>query len=87
MLANYQDVHKTMIRAIVDGKINSQDFIANEVERLRWPIDPQRVPVFCMYRLVMKQGRYNFISWAIPGVMKRLKAKWVEVFVYEPVLT
>ena len=80
LLANYQDVPNNLIRAIVDANTTRKDFIADDVL--------QRQPkVVGIYRLVMKQGSDNFRASAIQGVMKRLKAKGVEVLVYEPVLS
>ncbi len=79
LLANYEKVPQTLIRAIVDSNSVRKDYIAEEIIRL----EPDVVGV---YRLVMKQGSDNFRSSAIQGVMKRLKAKGIEVVVYEPTL-
>ncbi len=79
LLANYQDVPQNLIRAIVDANTTRKDFIANEILRRR----PRTVGI---YRLIMKAGSQNFRASSIQGVMKRVKAKGIEVFVYEPVL-
>ncbi len=79
LLANYQDVPQSLIRAIVDSNTTRKDFIADQIL--------QRNPeVVGIYRLVMKSGSDNFRVSAIQGVMKRIKAKGVEVVVYEPAL-
>jgi len=80
LLANYQDVPNNIIKAIVDSNTTRKDFIAEQVIKK----NPQVVGI---YRLVMKQGSDNFRASAIQGVMKRIKAKGIEVVVYEPVLT
>jgi len=80
LLANYQDVPSNMIEAIVKANTTRKDFIANSILS-------SKPKVVGIYRLVMKSGSDNFRSSAIQGVMKRIKAKGVEVVVYEPVLT
>lgn len=80
LLANYQDVPQSLIAAIVDANTTRKDFIADQVIKRQ----PKTVGI---YRLVMKQGSDNFRASAIQGVMKRIKAKGIEVVVYEPVLT
>ncbi len=87
LLANYADVPSNLVRAIVDANRTRKDFIADRIiERL--PKDEYGYPSgkVGIYRLVMKQGSDNFRSSAIQGIMKRLKAKGIEVIVYEPSL-
>jgi UDPglucose 6-dehydrogenase len=79
LLANYRDVPQNLIDAIVESNTTRKDFIANSVLKL----NPKVVGV---YRLVMKAGSDNFRASSIQGIMKRLKAKGVEVIVYEPAL-
>lgn len=80
LLANYQDIPQNLIRAIVESNSTRKDFIADSIIRLR----PSVVGV---YRLIMKSGSDNFRSSSIQGIMKRIKAKGIEVVVYEPSLT
>jgi UDPglucose 6-dehydrogenase len=80
LLANFQDVPQNMIRAIVDANTTRKDFIADQ-------IIAQRPDVVGVHRLIMKQGSDNFRASAIQGIMKRIKAKGIEVVIYEPVLT
>jgi UDPglucose 6-dehydrogenase len=86
LLANYRDVPQNLIHAIVEANTTRKDFIANEVVRLCQVDGSDKVPVVGIHRLVMKQGSDNFRASAIQGVMKRIKAKGVEVIVYEPSL-
>ncbi|WP_429080616.1 nucleotide sugar dehydrogenase [Aeromonas bivalvium] len=79
LLANYQDVPQSLIRAIVDANTTRKDFVADDILR-------RRPKVVGIHRLIMKAGSDNFRASSIQGVMKRLKAKGVEVIVYEPVL-
>ncbi|OOE93449.1 UDP-glucose 6-dehydrogenase [Salinivibrio sp. AR647] len=79
LLANYQDVPNNIIQAIVDANTTRKDFIANAVIAKK----PEVVGV---YRLVMKSGSDNFRASAIQGIMKRIKAKGIDVVVYEPAL-
>ena len=75
--ANYKDVPCNMISAIVEANSTRKDFIADSILKR----NPQKVGI---YRLVMKAGSDNFRSSAIQGIMKRIKAKGVEVIIYEP---
>ncbi|RUO45144.1 nucleotide sugar dehydrogenase [Idiomarina aquatica] len=79
LLANYEDVPQTLIKAIVEANRTRKDFIANSILA-------RKPEVVGIYRLVMKTGSDNFRASAVQGVMKRLKAKGIEVIVYEPVL-
>ncbi len=79
LLANFDDVPNNIIRAIVDSNTTRKDFIADSILR-------RNPKVVGIYRLVMKTGSDNFRASAIQGVMKRIKAKGIEVVVYEPVL-
>ncbi len=75
--ANYKDVPHNLISAIVDSNTTRKDFIANCIISLK----PEVVGI---YRLVMKEGSDNFRSSSIQGIMKRIKAKGIEVVIYEP---
>ncbi len=79
LLANYNQVPNTLIRAIVDSNTTRKDFIADAIIK-------RKPKVVGVYRLIMKAGSDNFRASAIQGVMKRIKAKGIEVVVYEPVL-
>ena len=79
LLANYTNVPCNLIRAIVDSNTTRKDFVAESILK-------RNPKVVGIYRLVMKSGSDNFRASAIQGVMKRIKAKGVEVVVYEPVL-
>ena len=79
LLANYASVPQTLIRAIVRANSTRKDFIAEDVLRRQ----PQTVGI---YRLVMKAGSDNWRASSVQGVMKRLKAKGVQVIVYEPAM-
>jgi UDPglucose 6-dehydrogenase len=84
LLANYRDVPQNLIHAIVDANTTRKDFIAAEVVRLCKANSHDRPPTVGIYRLTMKQGSDNFRTSAIQGVMRSIKAKGVEVIVYEP---
>ncbi|MER5102651.1 nucleotide sugar dehydrogenase [Morganella morganii] len=79
LLANYDDVPNNLINAIVESNRTRKDFISDAIIAKA----PRKVGV---YRLVMKTGSDNFRASAVQGVMKRIKAKGIEVIVYEPVL-
>jgi len=79
LLANYQDVPQSLISAIIQSNATRKDFIAEQVLAKQ----PKRVGI---YRLVMKAGSDNFRQSAIQGIMKRLKAKGIDIVIYEPVL-
>ncbi|MFW3355545.1 nucleotide sugar dehydrogenase [Aliarcobacter butzleri] len=79
LLANYSEVPSNLIEAIVKSNSTRKDFIADSIIRK----NPKIVGI---YRLVMKTGSDNFRSSAIQGIMKRIKAKGIEVVIYEPVL-
>ncbi|MFV1874445.1 nucleotide sugar dehydrogenase [Nioella sp.] len=79
LLANYSDVPQNLIKAVVEANRTRKDFIAEQIIRK----SPECVGI---YRLVMKQGSDNFRQSSIQGVMKRLKAKGIEIIVYEPAL-
>ncbi|MCH2163640.1 MAG: nucleotide sugar dehydrogenase [Marinovum sp.] len=79
LLANYNHVPQNLIRAIVDANRTRKDFLSDQI-LMRGP------KVVGIYRLVMKAGSDNFRQSSVQGIMKRLKAKGVDVIVYEPVL-
>lgn len=80
LLANYKDVPNSIIAAIVDANTTRKDFIANSIIVK----NPKTVGV---YRLIMKTGSDNFRASAVQGIMKRIKAKGIDVVIYEPELT
>ncbi len=79
LLANYRDVPQNLIHAIVDSNTTRKDFIADEIIR-------RKPKIVGIYRLIMKVGSDNFRASSIQGIMKRIKAKGIEVIVYEPAL-
>jgi UDPglucose 6-dehydrogenase len=80
LLANYDSIPQNIIRAIVDANATRKDFVADVIIKTK----PKIVGV---YRLVMKAGSDNFRQSSIQGIMKRIKAKGIEVVVYEPEFT
>lgn len=79
LLANYDEVPNNMIQAIVDANRTRKDFIAEQILK-------RKPKVVGVYRLIMKTGSDNFRASAMQGVMKRIKAKGIEVVVFEPAL-
>ncbi len=77
LLANYEKVPQTLIKAIVDSNTTRKDFVAEQILK-------QKPAVVGFYGLAMKQGSDNFRFSAIQGIMKRIKAKGIEVIIYEP---
>ncbi|MDA8957333.1 nucleotide sugar dehydrogenase [Gammaproteobacteria bacterium] len=77
LLANYAQVPQTLIQAIVSSNLIRKDLLANEILK-------KNPSVVGLYRLVMKEGSDNFRTSAIQGIMKRIKAKGIEVLIYEP---
>lgn len=88
LLANYEDVPQNLIQAIVSANSTRKDFVANAVIRkaIAASESQQFQPIVGIYRLIMKAGSDNFRSSSIQGVMKRIKARGIEVIIYEPEL-
>lgn len=86
LLANYDQVPNNIIKAIVEANRTRKDFIADAVIEKLKTSQGCATGVVGVYRLVMKEGSDNFRASAIQGIMKRIKAKGIEVIVYEPVL-
>lgn len=98
LLANYQKVPQNLIHAIVEANTTRKDFIANDIIRklnaitrspraeAGWSVGASKPPTVGIYRLIMKVGSDNFRASSIQGIMKRIKAKGIEVIVYEPML-
>jgi len=87
LLANYKDVPSNMIEAIVHANATRKDFIAESIiKKLGSDVRTHVDKIVGIYRLTMKTGSDNFRSSAIQGIMKRLKAKGIEVVIYEPAL-
>jgi UDPglucose 6-dehydrogenase len=98
LLANYAAVPQTIMQAIVDSNTTRKDFVATDILKFletrcgdRDPViaseaQQSKHPVIGIHRLVMKSGSDNFRASSIQGIMKRIKAKGVEVIVYEPAL-
>lgn len=83
LLANYNKVPNNLIKAIVDANSTRKDFIANSILERLHKMKAKNVGI---YRLTMKEGSDNFRMSAIQGIMKRLKAKGVDIIVYEPLI-
>ena len=80
LLANYSEIPQNLIRAIVDANSTRKDFLADQ-------IISQKPKIVGVHRLIMKAGSDNFRQSSIQGIMKRIKAKGIEIIVYEPSLT
>ena len=86
--ANYADVPNALISAIVDANTTRKDFIADQIIKKLSAVNNQpSTGVVGIHRLIMKSGSDNFRASSIQGIMKRIKAKGIEVVIYEPVLS
>jgi UDPglucose 6-dehydrogenase len=79
LYANYGEVPQNLIKAIVESNTTRKDYVANTIVE-------KKPKIVGIYRLIMKAGSDNFRASSIQGIMKRIKAKGIEVIVYEPVL-
>ena len=92
LLANYQDVPQNLINAIVEANTTRKDFIAQSIlKKLPRPMgegwgEGLKPPTVGIHRLIMKSGSDNYRASSIQGIMKRIKAKGIEVIIYEPAL-
>lgn len=92
LLANYNDVPQNLIHAIVEANTTRKDFIAESILKKLPRLtgegggEGKKPPVVGIYRLIMKAGSDNFRASSIQGIMKRIKAKGIEVIIYEPAL-
>ncbi len=84
--ANYRDVPSNIIGAIVEANTTRKDFIADQIIKRLGYTENQKAPIVGIYRLTMKKGSDNFRHSSIQGIMKRLKAKGIEVILYEPAM-
>lgn len=89
LLANYREVPQNLIHAIVESNTTRKDFMADEIIKRTVIASQAKLskPIVGIYRLIMKSGSDNFRASSIQGIMKRIKAKGIEVIVHEPVLT
>ncbi len=86
LLANYQNVPQTLVRAIVDSNTTRKDFIADAVIAMFKAKRKSSSPVVGIHRMVMKAGSDNFRASSVQGIMKRIKTRGIEVIIFEPSL-